>query len=235
MDSVILNLIIERSRLDYLNTFLMKGNKRKQKKGFTLIELLVVIAIIAILSVVVILTLNPAELLRQSRDSNRISDLSVTKSAIAFYLASVASPSLNGTSSATSPTCYVDASGYVAGGNQDGTNTCVAWFFTNVSGAPQVASVTLANQTLVNGNGWIPINFNSISAGGSPLGALPHDPVNNDGTHFYSYIASTTGLVFKLDAHMESAKYSNGGSNDVVSTDGGNDNYSYEQGTNLQL
>ncbi len=98
----------------------MKGNK-KIKKGFTLIELLVVIAIIAILSVVVILTLNPAELLRQSRDSNRISDLSVTKSAIAFYLASVSS----GISIGSSTYCYVDASGIAPGVTREGTSTCL--------------------------------------------------------------------------------------------------------------
>src|ERR1700679_2456531 len=107
-----------------IKTSQMKGNK-KTKKGFTLIELLVVIAIIAILSVVVILTLNPAELLRQSRDSNRISDLSVTKSAISFYLASVSTPSIG-----TSTVCYVDASGLVAGAAQEGTSSCVVWFQT---------------------------------------------------------------------------------------------------------
>ena len=46
------------------------------KKGFTLIELLIVIAILAVLGVTVTLVLNPAELLRQGRDSTRISDLS---------------------------------------------------------------------------------------------------------------------------------------------------------------
>ena len=56
-----------------------------KRSAFTLIELLVVIAIIAILSIVVVLTLNPAESLRQTRDSNRLSDLSVLSSAIAQY------------------------------------------------------------------------------------------------------------------------------------------------------
>ena len=37
------------------------------------------------LSVVVILTLNPAELLRQSRDANRLSDLTTMNSAINLY------------------------------------------------------------------------------------------------------------------------------------------------------
>ena len=205
----------------------MKGNK-KITKGFTLIELLVVIAIIAILSVVVILTLNPAELLRQSRDSNRISDLSVTKSAISFYLASVTSPSIG-----TSGVCYQDAAASTTGQLTVGTSTCLTWFATNTTSS-------FSSSTAVSGTGWIPIAFSTTSIsgaipGGSPLGSLPHDPLNNDGIHFYSYIASSTGLVFKLDAHMESQKYSNGGSNDVVSTDGGIDPLSYEQGTNLAL
>jgi prepilin-type N-terminal cleavage/methylation domain-containing protein len=48
---------------------------RTSRSAFTLIELLVVIAIIGMLAVVVILTLNPVELFRQARDSNRLSDL----------------------------------------------------------------------------------------------------------------------------------------------------------------
>ena len=58
-------------------------------KGFTLIELLIVIGIIAVLAVVVLLTLNPAELLRQARDSNRVSDLASLNSALSYYLADV--------------------------------------------------------------------------------------------------------------------------------------------------
>ena len=214
---------VERGMLKF-SSFIMRGSNKKSKKGFTLIELLVVIAIIAILSVVVILTLNPAELLRQSRDSNRISDMSVLKSAVSFYLVSVPTPALG-----TSTWCYIGASS----GNATSMAGCMVFFKTATStGGGQVVSSTART---VDGTGWIPINFNAITAGGSPIGQLPIDPSNNDQVHFYAYTASTTGNVFKLDAHMESAKYSNGGSNDVVSTDGGIDNYSYEVGTNLQL
>ena len=56
-----------------------------RRRAFTLIELLVVIAIIAVLAVVVVLVLNPPELLRQSRDSNRLSDMSLLNSAVSIY------------------------------------------------------------------------------------------------------------------------------------------------------
>jgi prepilin-type N-terminal cleavage/methylation domain-containing protein len=53
-----------------------------KSKGFTLIELLVVIAIIGVLAAVVLLAINPAELLRRSRDSGRLSDLNSIRKAI---------------------------------------------------------------------------------------------------------------------------------------------------------
>src|SRR6202035_4968923 len=59
----------------------------QHRNAFTLIELLVVIAIIAILSVVVILVLNPGQLLQQSRDANRLSDLSITNTALGVFAA----------------------------------------------------------------------------------------------------------------------------------------------------
>src|ERR1700733_9599187 len=55
--------------------------------GFTLIELLVVIAIIAILAIVVILVLNPAVIFQQTKDSNRISDMSTLNTVLATYTA----------------------------------------------------------------------------------------------------------------------------------------------------
>ncbi len=54
----------------------------RHSSAFTLIELLVVIAVIAILSVVVVLSLNPGELLRESRDTTRISDLDTLNRAL---------------------------------------------------------------------------------------------------------------------------------------------------------
>jgi type IV pilus assembly protein PilA len=43
------------------------------KAGFTLIELLIVIGVLAILATVVVLVLNPTEMFKQARDSQRLS------------------------------------------------------------------------------------------------------------------------------------------------------------------
>jgi len=202
--------------------------KRRTRKGFTLIELLVVIAIVAILSIVVLLTLNPAELLRQARDSNRISDLSTMKSAISLYLADVSSASSTGDRNI----CYVDVSG--AYGTTTTAGGCSAAFL--ASGTMTVtASTTMANARKVNGSGWIPINLTLISSG-APIGQLGTDPLDNTGVNFYLYRPSSTYLTFKFATKMESSKYGTAGMpGDVVTTDGGVSALYYEQGTDLSL
>jgi prepilin-type N-terminal cleavage/methylation domain-containing protein len=182
------------------------------KKGFTLIELLVVIAIVAVLAVTVILTLNPAQLLRQARDSNRTQDLSTLKSALSLYLADYPSPVL----ATSSSNCYAHVSSSLA--------TCSA------SGRFSSSGTVITSSSLgITGAGWIPVNFTAISAG-SPISAEPIDPVNN-ATNFYAYRADTTNQTFELNAKMESAKFISGGPNDVESTDGGNNSGLYEVGT----
>jgi general secretion pathway protein G len=195
-----------------------------RSRGFTLIELLVVIAIIAILSVVVILTLNPTELLRQSRDSNRIADLSTLKTAVSLYLSDATSPNLASSTSGYGA-CYISA----IGANATTTAKCGAFANTYTSDATST-SLTYRN---TNSAGWLPINFSQISYG-SPLGTLPVDPLNN-AVDYYSYAATSSGYSFEIDAFMESKKYSASGTNDVVSTDGGDNNNAYEVGTKSGL
>ncbi len=193
------NIIIERS------VFLVDNvMETKTKKGFTLIELLVVIAILAVLATAVVIILNPAQLVKQGRDSTRISDLAAVHSAIALYLSEV--PGL------TSWTPYTYCTNETAGSKPTGFDPC-----------------TYSSSTAVNGTGWVPVNFGAISSG-SPLSRLPMDPVN-DATYFYAFKSSST-LLYELDAKMESNKYGSGGAGDIVSNtkDGGNDNNWYEVG-----
>ena len=189
----------------------------KSEKGFTLIELLVVLALVAILSVVVILTLNPAELLKQARDSNRISDSATIRSAISLYMVDVTSSTIG-----TSGKCYLSTSAVVVGSYCGGA-------FASTS---LVTNVGNEGVRTVDGNGWVPVNFNAIGSG-SPIGQLPVDPVNNS-TYFYAYgVNGSPTQLFEIDSKMESGKYSRGGGADIVSTDGGNQQDWYEAGTTL--
>lgn len=177
-------------------------------KGFTLIELLVVIAILAVLAVAVVLVLNPAELIRQARDTTRISDIAALNSAIALYLADVTSPAVG-----TAAYCTSGA--------------------TTKSGT----ACTQSTSTVVTGTGWVTINFTSISSG-SPLARLPLDPNNgstNCGSAgeacFYQYTpGGNTLLTYELATSMESAKYAT-----METTDGGNSSTAYEVGNDPGL
>jgi len=193
------------------------------RRAFTLIELLVVIAIIAILAVVVVLTLNPAQLLAQSRDANRVSDMATLSSALGLYQTDTGGIGTMGTST------------YVYASLADTSSTCGSW------GLPALPTTTTytynctvsTSSRLTNSNGWVPVNFSTISAG-APLGALPLDPTNTSSTRlFYAYTSS--GGQYELAAGMESTKYKLGGSSDVISNDGGILANTYEKGTKLGL
>src|ERR1039458_2261266 len=169
------------------------------RKGFTLIELLVVIAIIAILSVVVILTLNPAELLRQSRDANRVSDMATINGALGIYAEDVGGSM--GTPSTTyisilDPTATSTAGDQCQGLRLPAQSTSSGWIY------QCAASSSYRN---VNGTGWVPLNFTSISSGAS-IGTLPQDPINQTSSNlFYTY--TTDGNTYEATAVMESQKY----------------------------
>lgn len=185
------------------------------KKGFTLIELLIVIGIIAVLATAVLLVLNPAQILAETRDTQRFSDLDTAKNAIALYLTTVSSPSM-----ATVGTCATNFWASIAGATE------------NFAGVPtQHANVSRT----VDGTGWLPVNFTSIT-GGSPLSVLPVDPTNST-TYNYQYQCDNTAKTFELNANLESAKYASGGGSDkeANTADGGDVGTIYEVGSDPGL
>jgi prepilin-type N-terminal cleavage/methylation domain-containing protein len=189
----------------------------KQSKGFTLVELIVVIGIIVILAAILIAALNPNELIKRARDTRRMNDLAALNRALAFYLADVDYPNLTNSSTP----------------NAGCTGTVPAIAYLSASSSISISGWTTTTRALrtVDGNGWVPVNFTSIT-GGSPLGQLPVDPLN-DNKYFYIYACSINpALTYELNARLESSKYIGL----MASTsDGGNNDNAYEVGTKLDI
>ncbi len=202
----------------------------KRIQGFTLIELLVVIAVIAILSVVVVLSLNPAEMLRQSRDNNRLSDMDTLTHALGLYQTDQGIVGGLGSLGSVN-TIYVSFpdpnATTIAGSN------CSSLGFPILPAGYTYHCAGPNYYRTTNGNGWIPLNFSSLTTG-SPLGQLPVDPQNTSSSRLY-YTYATNGTQFEITSVMESAKYKLGGSSDVISTDGGTLASVYEKGSKLGL
>jgi len=182
-------------------------------KAFTLIELLVVIAILAVLAVAVTLILNPAELIRQGRDSTRLSDMATIEKAIGLY--QVDQP---GAWLGTSSIAYISL--------PDSNSDCSSY---NLLGLPDGWSyhcVPSASSTNVDGTGWIPINLTQASFS-SPLSKYPIDPVNSaTSSLYYTYYAGS----YELTANVESTRYLT-----EEADDGGDLSTMYERGTHFNL
>ena len=142
---------------------MLQTSKKRTRKGFTLIELLIVIAIITILAVVVVLTLNPVELLRKSRDSNRISDLSIAVAAINLYLTDVSSTYIG-----SSTVCYVQQS---IGGTMVSGTTNIYEFASNTTEAASLVTYPYSG-----GTGAAFVNGSVPPRRPFPIRAVPSQP-----------------------------------------------------------
>ena len=161
--------------------------KLKNSKSFTLIELLIVIAILALLMSIIILTLNPAEMLKKTRDTKRISSLKSINNALGIF-------------QATRPTASIGTANIVYVSIPDSSSTCANLGLPTLPGYTYQCS-TEANYRKTDGTGWIPVNFDSLDIG-SPISSLPIDPTNTTSTGLYfTYVM---GGSWELRSLMES-------------------------------
>ena len=187
----------------------------KSASSFTLVELLVVIGILAILTAAVVVVLNPAQLIAQSRDTTRFSDIETLNKALSLYQTD------GGSSFGTSTTVYVSI--------PDTSTSCANLGLATLPSGWTYACVTSANLQKTDGTGWIPVNFSSVSTG-SPLSSLPTDPINATSTNnFYTYITSGSNWTVSAQT-LESTKYAY-----RAQTDGGTSATAYEVGSSLTL
>ena len=196
---------------------MIKKNTKINKRGFTLMELLIVIGVLAILATSATLVLNPAELLKQARDSTRISDLSTLNNALSLYVTNVSSPDMDGSAGAAG-TCAVNCFTHISG------------TAANCGGRNVGASTSTPSRTVDN-VGWIPVTFTDIP-GGAPLSNVPVDPTNST-SYFYSFACDDTNETYELDTVFESVKYLT--TNDYDGKDGGNAAAVYEVGSDPGL
>ena len=185
-----------------------------KNKGFTLVELLIVISILSALAAAVVVVINPAEMLRQGRDATRMGNIGTLHRTLSMFQIDRPGDSMGspGVINVSIPSDLPDCANL-------GLPPIPGWVY---------RCVPAADLRNINGTGWIPINFTTMSRG-SPLSSLPVDPVNTVASGAF-YVFVTDGRSWTLASLLESERHA-----PSALRDGGTDAARFEAGTNLSL
>jgi prepilin-type N-terminal cleavage/methylation domain-containing protein len=190
----------------------------EKNKGFTLIELLITVAIISAISTALAIILNPAELLRQARDADRIVDITNANNAVAQYKVSLPDNSIGDpfTIYLSLPDTNADCTGHPSLPTPP-----FGWAY---ACKPEATYRNIDGMT-----GWLPINFGTAPAG-APFSTLPTDRTNDPASGLYYTYALAPGNPdkWKLSITPESSKHDR-----LITEDGGIDALRYEVGNGL--
>lgn len=194
-------------RKNFLNSF-----------GFTTVELLVTVTIMAVLAILVVVVINPVDLLRQGKDSNRMAGLNSVNGALRFL-----TENEPGTFIGTSSVVYVSV--------PDTSPICANLGLPTLPSGWAYGCVQGSSSTRIDGTGWIPVNFSALPAG-SPISQLPIDSKNTTSTrNYFTYVGS--GKTWELNFTPEATKNKLGGDSKVATKDGGDSPSLVELGSNL--
>jgi prepilin-type N-terminal cleavage/methylation domain-containing protein len=175
------------------------------RQAFTLLELLIVIGIIALLAIVVVLLLNPGEMVAEARDSDRSSDMSTLSRAISIYQEDQIGGSIG-----VASTTYISVPDPAAT-TTAGTN-CASMGLPPLPNGLVYHCAASSTYRNVDGTGWIPVNFSTVTIS-PPLNSLPVDPVNTTSSNLlYTYTVGSSpsaGTGYAIAANPESSKLQN--------------------------
>lgn len=179
---------------------------RHDRKGITLLELLITTVIVAALATALVFLINPAETLRQTRDTRRLVEMSELAKAIDIVRAQEQSQALG--DRLTIYTSLFDPSATTT----EGTNC-------GEMGLPPLSTSTLwtyhcAHPSVLrstDGTGWIPLDFQAAGER-VVLSELPIDPINTSSSGlYYVYVRGTPSSAFESQKFLKRPAVSDGG------------------------
>jgi len=218
-----------------MNSNLIRSINQNNQKGLTYVEIIIVLALFSVILGLMATVFKLKSQFVLARDFQRLKDINALNSALNFYFKNAYQPDGDGPYfqnrgiDETTPTIFVSipsSENFSFSSFNHGGKT---YYFYRVD--------KLSYQK-INGSGWLPVNFEDIKS--YLIEALPVDPLNRvwsaSGAYYgYNYSFRREPLGYEISIFFESPNFNNGGLNDKVSTDGGNDNKALELGWDLTI